>query len=98
MAYNTNYNLYVAGADRTEVLIELEDIVGYDPMEETCSWYEHNEHMLALAKRFPAAVLTLSGEGEEGGDLWRKYYKHGHEPIEARPKMIWPDPPAWACS
>ena len=45
-----------------------------DQMGET-KWYEFDEDMKVLAKKFPDVVFKLSGEGEETGDIWNKYYK-----------------------
>jgi hypothetical protein len=30
-----------------------------------------------MSLQFPDVLFTLSGEGEEGGDLWRAYYLNG---------------------
>lgn len=40
-------------------------------------WYEHDAFMVSLSLKFPNVLFTLSGEGEEAGDLWRSYYKNG---------------------
>lgn len=32
-------------------------------------WYENTEDMLALSKRFPGVIFTLTGNGENEGDL-----------------------------
>lgn len=96
MAYNSNYRLDVIGADRNEATTELEDIVDYDPLETTCPWYEHDEHMQRLAKRFPSAVFVLHREGEESPDIERTYYRHGQEPVKVQPQLVWPEPPEWA--
>jgi hypothetical protein len=42
-----------------------------------CKWYNHTDEMLAMSKAFPDVLFTLSGEGEENGDLWKKYYLNG---------------------
>jgi hypothetical protein len=42
-----------------------------------CKWYEHHDQMLAISKKYPDALFTLSGEGEEAGDIWTKYYRAG---------------------
>lgn len=44
-------------------------------------WYEHSEDMKFLSTRFPDVLFTLTGDGEETGDLWAKYYKGGKEQI-----------------
>lgn len=66
---------------------ELPEIVGYNPLEDSCKWYEHDEHMRQLSKKYPSVVFILHGEGEEQGDDWFKYYKNG-KMQECRAKII----------
>lgn len=40
-------------------------------------WYNHEEDMLEVSRAFPDTLFELHGEGEEPGDLWRKYFKNG---------------------
>lgn len=40
-------------------------------------WYYHETEMLVISKQFPECVITLHGEGEESGDIWRKYFCNG---------------------
>ena len=54
----------------------------------SCKWYEHDEHMLALSTRFPMVVFTLDGDGEERGDVWRKYYCAGKSQ-DANAKVVY---------
>lgn len=44
---------------------------------DACKWYDHEQHMVELSKKFPEILFTLTGVGEEGGDLWKKYFKGG---------------------
>jgi hypothetical protein len=48
-----------------------------NPFEGECSWYEHDEDMKAYSKQYPTLIFKISGEGEESGDIWVKYYKDG---------------------
>ena len=53
-----------------------EFMYGVTPDGETsdsCKWYEHEEDLKPLSKKFPDVMFTLFGEGEESGDIWRKY-------------------------
>jgi hypothetical protein len=40
-------------------------------------WYEHDAEMCDLSLVFPDVLFTLTGEGEESGDIWRKWYRNG---------------------
>lgn len=44
---------------------------------DNCKWYEYNTDMVALSQQFPELVFLLEGEGEESGDMWKRYYKNG---------------------
>ena len=46
-------------------------------LEDSCKWYDHEDDMKRLSRRFPKSVFTLKGEGEESGDVWVKYFKNG---------------------
>jgi hypothetical protein len=47
------------------------------PEGEATKWYEHEAAMKELSHRFPKVLFELSGDGEDSGDQWRKYYKAG---------------------
>lgn len=40
-------------------------------------WYDHEDFMRTLSKKFPRTVFTLKGVGEEPNDHWKKYFKDG---------------------
>ena len=41
------------------------------------SWREYDAGMKTVSSKFPNVLFTLTGEGEEGGDLWRSYFLDG---------------------
>jgi hypothetical protein len=49
----------------------------YTGNAESCKWYEYDVDMARLSQQFPELVFLLEGEGEEGGDMWKRYYKNG---------------------
>jgi hypothetical protein len=55
---------------------------------EPCKWYEYDNDMPLLSQQFPELVFMLEGEGEEGADLWRRYYKNGKVQI-ANAKIVY---------
>ncbi|TXK69930.1 hypothetical protein [Bacillus amyloliquefaciens] len=40
-------------------------------------WYGHEEDVREVSRQFPDVLITLTGEGEDNGDMWRKYFKGG---------------------
>ena len=40
-------------------------------------WYDHDDDLIALSKKFPDVTFVLYGEGEERDDNWITYYKNG---------------------
>lgn len=40
-------------------------------------WYSHQNDLVEFSRKYPDTLFTLSGEGEEGGDLWKLYVKNG---------------------
>lgn len=90
MGYYTYYNLeaYENGAHVTtereeEICTVASEITGiaFDHFEDlswdSMKWYDHEDDMLELSKRFPDVTFVLYGEGEERDDNWVAYYKNG---------------------
>ena len=51
--------------------------VEYDGWTDHFKWYGHHEDMCAHSLKYPDVVFTISGEGEENGDVWISHYKGG---------------------
>lgn len=62
--------------DDMKKLIQAE-LGGGHYFDDDCKWYDHEKDMKNFSKKFPEIVFVLSGEGEEAGDLWKKYFKNG---------------------
>jgi hypothetical protein len=89
MGYFTNFNLKIHEGERRiqEILTELSEEGEFDYLEyafdydgdtnDRCKWYEHEADMREISKRYPDVTFVLSGEGEETGDLWKKYFRDG---------------------
>lgn len=60
-----------------EVLDRVLKVSDYNPFEDRCKWYDHENVMKEVSKRFPGVLLVLSGVGEEYPDIWRKYFLDG---------------------
>lgn len=82
MGYYTRYSLKVE-PKITDLMFKekFNKITGdceYDYVfEEDCKWNNHEEHMLEVSKLYPEHLFMLEGEGEESGDIWRKYFFNG---------------------
>ncbi|WP_339273795.1 hypothetical protein MKY59_21615 [Paenibacillus sp. FSL W8-0426] len=80
MGYYTDYKLsFTPKSAEIKSAIEDDENLAFAVGEQSdsCKWYEHEEDMRAFSKRFPDVLFELTGEGEESGDLWRKYFKNG---------------------
>lgn len=44
---------------------------------ESCKWYSYEQEMREFSKSYPNWLFQLDGEGEESGDIWRKYFVNG---------------------
>lgn len=83
MGYYTDYGLIMIGPEdeqdkireelRSLGMIELAD---EDSM--SAKWYNHEEDMSRIAKKYPNVLIRLSGCGEEQDDIWEKRWKGKH--------------------
>jgi hypothetical protein len=89
MGYCTRYELEVFEGELSisEILSKESEEGTFDGLdyaidtngeyEQECKWYEHEADMHFLSLRYPEITFLLSGEGEESGDVWKKYFKNG---------------------
>ena len=79
MGYYTHYDLVSDDGDVYRHIQDIQAVSGYSDLfcGESCKWYEHENDMLAYSKNNPSVQLTVSGEGEESGDVWVKWFKGG---------------------
>lgn len=80
MGYYTEYRLDHDINDIGEFAEFFEAQTGYNfDYNNTLSgkWYDHEEHMKHISEQYPDKLFTLNGEGEESGDMWKKYLKNG---------------------
>src|SRR5262245_45176353 len=86
MGYYTKYKLEVETDNPLEIesmKYILTDISGwnqdsvFDGYGDGQKWYDHENDMKELSRRYPDAVFHLHGEGEENEDIWEKHFKNG---------------------
>jgi len=91
MGYQTNYTLTCSDdevlkkifddEDDDEVKEDFIEWLWFDKTKYEASasmkWYDHEDDMRKLSKQHKGCVFTLAGEGEDGEDLWKKYFLDG---------------------
>jgi len=84
MGYETRYSLELDTwcGDIMEDLLETVEEAKYafdanGESEAPVKWYSSERDMREFSKRHPFVLFTLSGEGEESGDLWKAYFRDG---------------------
>lgn len=78
MGYYTKYELEVDGDDYLLHAKAIANESGYcDPFADECKWYDHEANLLKYSKKHPTLTFRLSGEGEEIGDIWVKWFRNG---------------------
>lgn len=86
MGYYTQFTLKIDAEKDVlyDIAVFLKESEEYDfilPMwndwTDSVKWYSSDEDMKLISKKFPSALFTLNGEGEESGDVWVAYFKNG---------------------
>lgn len=87
MGYMTSYSMNVCGFIPPSVLESVErEIEQMNVFEEEdirvgwsvwTTWYDWEEDMALLSKRFPDVLFKLHGTGEDSEDLWDAYFFGG---------------------
>ena len=54
--------------------------------ETEVKWYDGTADMRKVSQRFPEAVITLRGEGEDADDRWVEYHHNGRDQREEMPE------------
>lgn len=80
MGYYTKYSVSITPeSEEIREYIEEDDYMSHaiGKCWDECKWYDHEADMLEMSRKFPEALFELTGEGEDSGDMWRKYFRNG---------------------
>lgn len=94
MGYQTYFTLNIQPEPNESILQEelyggtIEELV--NGHWDSCKWYDHNDDMIEISKKYPEYLFTLDGEGEENDDIWRSFYRNGQS-YDWRLEVIWPE-------
>jgi hypothetical protein len=78
MGYNTYYKISVDDDQLDNYVGEINAVSKYDLTRgESITWYDWQNDMQAVSKKFPDVVFRVDGEGEEAGDIWVAWFKNG---------------------
>lgn len=88
MGYYTRYDIS-ENPDEIQEAINLKS--GYTRVDDdSIKWYDCEKDMREVSLNFPNQLLTVSGEGEESGDIWKGYFKDGKGFI-SKAKLVFED-------
>lgn len=101
MGYYTSFTLNVDanGESVPGVLQALEELEVFDTLYDNSKavtgytytkWYSSTDDLLQISIRFPTAMFTLEGDGEESDDFWMAYIQNGAMQ-ECRGRIVYDD-------
>lgn len=86
MGYYTRFELEI-DRDGDAVIEDLKETSDYGAFykegattwrsEDSWKWYDHEDELKAVSLRHPLSRISVTGYGEEQGDIWRKYFVAG---------------------
>lgn len=77
------------------LVFEFNRLIGEDLFDQngwskdSYKWYSWETDVLEASRRMPGVLITLTGSGEETGDLWRAYFLDGRVQ-SVRPRLEFP--------
>lgn len=79
MGYYTDFNFE---NNKPEVIDAIHETTGYcesgsEGFYSDAKWYDWQNHLKIVSKKFPEELIRIEGEGEESGDIWKAYFKNG---------------------
>lgn len=80
MGYLTTFTLNIIRGDLAiDYQEEIEEMSGYgdETFNNQIKWYDYENDMKRISKKYPEVIFCLRGYGEEPGDLWMRYFKNG---------------------
>jgi hypothetical protein len=90
MGTYTNFTLSVEGsgpvydklmANQDDVIFSDYDISIGEWLKRSCDrnlkWYDHDKDMVQLSKEWPNVLFILEGQVENGGSIWKAWYRNG---------------------
>ena len=84
MGYYTSHYLKVIDGDEMLIQALRKECDGAEyaldddgESRESCKWYDHEKDIKSFSKKHPETLFELEGQGEDSGDMWKKYFKNG---------------------
>lgn len=86
MGYYTQHTLTASDGLQEQYVKELSKLRGYHPEDflgegESVKWYDEEEDMIEMSKRYPDIVFRVDGIGEGDCDVWTHWYKNGRQQV-----------------
>lgn len=74
----------------TKKYIPVANIIDLIEYSEPHKWYEHETDMMKFSQTFPEYIFSLEGNGEDSGDIWKKWFYKG-KMQGGKAKIVFPE-------